>query len=216
MSEQANNHDENATGPHVGRIDYHSGDKLKTYVQSHHKMEGSTEIEKDGENEPIWSSEDELVIEYSHEKSVCVFDVAAYIINQTGAMTSMKLQKLIYYCQAWSLVWDETPLFKEPIEAWSNGPVVREMFYFHRGQFIVDSISIGNPQLLSETQIETIDAVLDYYGRKSSQELIDLTHNEEPWKKAREGMSDLQRGHREINLDSIADYFSSLQSEKNE
>ena len=36
------------------------------------------------------------------------------------ARTSWKLQKLVYYCQAWSLVWDEEPLFEARIEAWAN------------------------------------------------------------------------------------------------
>ena len=54
-----------------------------------------------------------------------VHDVAAMILNEQGAMTAMKLQKLVYYCQAWHLVWDEECLFPERIEAWANGPVVR-------------------------------------------------------------------------------------------
>ena len=40
-----------------------------------------------------------------------------YILEKKGRMTTMKLQKLIYYAQAWSLVWDERPLFDEKIEA---------------------------------------------------------------------------------------------------
>ena len=51
-------------------------------------------------------------------------DVAAYILQKKGEMTAMKLQKLVYYSQAWSVVWDERPLFHEKIEAWANGPVV--------------------------------------------------------------------------------------------
>jgi hypothetical protein len=42
-----------------------------------------------------------------------VFDVAAYIVNKLGIISTMKLQKLVYYAQAWSLVWDEQPLFQE-------------------------------------------------------------------------------------------------------
>mgnify|MGYP001247259517 CR=1 FL=1 len=40
---------------------------------------------------------------------VSVFDVASYILQKQGPMTTMKLQKLVYYCQAWSLVWNEEP-----------------------------------------------------------------------------------------------------------
>jgi len=52
-----------------------------------------------------------------------VIDVSRYILERMGEMTAMKLQKLCYYAQAWSLVWDERPLFDERIEAWANGPV---------------------------------------------------------------------------------------------
>ncbi len=51
-----------------------------------------------------------------------VFDVAAYILNKQGRMTTMKLQKLCYYAQAWHLVWAEKPLFDEPIQAWGEWP----------------------------------------------------------------------------------------------
>ena len=49
----------------------------------------------------------------------------------------MKLQKLLYYCQAWALVWDDKPLFKEKIEAWISGPVVRTLYNTHRGKFLL-------------------------------------------------------------------------------
>ena len=50
-----------------------------------------------------------------------VLDVAKYILTQQGEMTAMKLHKLIYYSQAWSLVWDEDALFSEEIQAWAYG-----------------------------------------------------------------------------------------------
>lgn len=33
-------------------------------------------------------------------------DVAQYIRDQIGELSTIKLQKLVYYCKAWSLVWD--------------------------------------------------------------------------------------------------------------
>jgi uncharacterized phage-associated protein len=140
-----------------------------------------------------------------------VFDVAAYIIQKRGPMTAMKLQKLAYYCQAWSLVWDEEPLFAEKIEAWANGPVVRELFEAHRGVFRVTTVK-GDPANLTDTQRETIDAVLRDYGTKSSQWLSDLTHTEAPWRDTRSaaGLADGERGSAEIKLDLMADYYSSL------
>jgi len=139
-----------------------------------------------------------------------VLDVAAYILNKHGPMTAMKLQKIVYYCQAWSLVWDGKPLFREKIEAWANGPVVRKLFEAHRGQFKVKSISGGNPEILKQYKIDTINAVLNYYGDKSSQWLSDLTHLEEPWRKARAGLPENIRGNNEITKDTIEEYYSSL------
>ena len=66
---------------------------------------------------------------------VSVLDVAAYILDKRGKMSTWKLQKLCYYAQAWSLVWDEEPLFEENIEAWANGPVVPRLYRKHQGQF---------------------------------------------------------------------------------
>ena len=52
-----------------------------------------------------------------------VFDAAKFILERKGQMSTMKLQKLCYYAQVWSLVWDDYPLFDEDFEAWANGPV---------------------------------------------------------------------------------------------
>ena len=143
-----------------------------------------------------------------------VLDVAAYILQKMKSMTTMKLQKLVYYSQAWSLVWDEDPLFEENIEAWANGPVVRDLFDYHRGMYEISAMPIGNPRLLNQVQRETVDAVLEYYGDKSAQWLIELTHMEDPWIQARKGLPPLERGNRVISLDVIADYYSSLPTEE--
>lgn len=141
---------------------------------------------------------------------VNVFDVANYILARKRAMTAMKLQKLVYYCQAWSLVWDGEPLFPEKIEAWSNGPVVRELFNAHKGQFLVSPFASGDPNRLNDSQKGTVEAVLDYYGAKSSQWLSDLTHLEKPWREARAGIPDNVRSAWEITLASMEEYYSSL------
>ena len=143
-----------------------------------------------------------------------VFDVAAYILEKMGTVTTMKLQKLVYYSQAWSLVWDEKPLFEEEIEAWANGPVVRELFDYHRGMYEISSMPYGNFHLLNEEQRETVDAVLEYYGHRSAQWLIELTHMENPWKQARKGLTSLERGNQVISLGAMADYYSSLLAEE--
>lgn len=139
-----------------------------------------------------------------------VHDVAAYILSKTGRVTAMKLQKLVYYAQAWSLVWDETPLFRAKIEAWANGPVVPSLYREHRGEFLVSEWPKGNPKSLSVRERETVDAVIRFYGKRNPQWLSDLTHSEQPWKRARKGLGTSERGNREITLESMTEYYSSL------
>ncbi len=139
-----------------------------------------------------------------------VFDVAKYILEMQGSMTTMKLQKLVYYCQAWSLVWDEKPLFPECIRAWASGPVVRELYDLHKGAFKISHLRKGNVENLQQDEKETIVAVLKTYGNKSAQWLSDLTHMENPWSEARQGVSAGQSCDKEITLASMCEYYSSL------
>ena len=139
-----------------------------------------------------------------------VHDVAAYILHKRGPVPAMKLQKLLYYAQAWSLVWDERPLFDARIEAWANGPVVVDAYDYHRRCFVVKEWLIGDKNKLDETALETIDAVLEYYGDKESFWLSSLTHQEDPWKNARNGLARGQRGNHEITHAAMAEYYEGL------
>lgn len=143
---------------------------------------------------------------------ISVLDVARYILNRQGDMSAMKLQKLVYYSQAWSLVWDDTAIFKERIEAWFNGPVAPDLYRQHKGKFMLskDSLGRGDSRRLSEKQKETIDAVLEHYGDKSAHWLSELTHRERPWREARIGLRDGERGEQEITRADMAEYYSGL------
>ena len=141
---------------------------------------------------------------------VSVFDVAEYILRKKGQMTAWKLQKLVYYSQAWSLVWDDRPLFRARIEAWTNGPVAPTLYREHRGIFKVRKIDKGKPNNLDQDARDTTDVVLEYYGDKSPQWLSDLTHMEEPWRRARIGIPEGARSGNEITHDSMAEYYGGL------
>lgn len=142
-------------------------------------------------------------------------DVAAYILSRQAPMTAMKLQKLVYYSQAWHLVWDEQPLFGEKIEAWANGPIVRELYQAHRGRFTLagpQDIRSGDPSALTQSEQATVDAVLASYGDKSAHWLSELTHHEAPWWKARQGagLGDRDRGDAVISLNDMFEYYDGL------
>ncbi len=137
-------------------------------------------------------------------------DVANYVLGQRGRMTVMKLQKLVYYCQAWSLVWRERPMFADRIEAWANGPVIPNIYRAHRGRFAMSEWPHGDPAKLSRDSRKTVDAVLLYYGDRTAQWLSDLTHAEDPWRNARKGIPEGERASVEITHAALHEYYSGL------
>lgn len=139
-----------------------------------------------------------------------VDDVAAYILSRTGQISTMKLQKLLYYCQGWSLAWDGTPLFSNKFEAWANGPVVRDVFDRHRGRFVVTDWVWGDDSTLTDDERETVNVVCDSYGQLSGQQLSERTHIERPWLEARGNLRPGDYGVDEISLDTMQDFFGGL------
>ena len=93
-----------------------------------------------------------------------VEEVAKYIINYPNIyIDNLKLQKLLFYSQAVSLVINEKALFNEPIEAWDYGPVIRKVYNTYKTHDqqipkIDDTISIDTKD------VEMIDIALGYYG----------------------------------------------------
>ncbi len=106
-----------------------------------------------------------------------IHDVADFIYRR-GIRDRWSVQKLLYYCQAWSLAWDGEPLFPEGFEAWRDGPVCRAIW---------DNPNTvgGNYARLTQEQRATVEAVLGFYGQKESWWLVDLSHREAPWIDAR-------------------------------
>lgn len=139
------------------------------------------------------------------------FDVAQYIVDRQGPVTSMKLQKLVYYSQAWSTVWNDDVLFNERIEAWDNGPVVRPLWEANRGQFRVAQVPGADVSNISASQADVIDRVLEFYGDKDAQWLSDLTHLEDPWKDAF-GVGK----NTEITPEALSKYYGAIRSPENE
>lgn len=140
-----------------------------------------------------------------------VLDVAKYILSKQGDMTAMKLQKLVYYSQAWHLVWDEEELFPERIEAWANGPVAPDLYRAHRGAFRVSAVNFpGDADVLQPNEKGTVDGVLEFYAGRSAAELSDLTHLEEPWRLARGDAAPHARSTHEITRAMMAEYYGAL------
>lgn len=141
-----------------------------------------------------------------------IFDVAKYILNTIGDVSTMKLQKLCFYSQAISYDINDSKIFDEDFEAWANGPVSRELFNVHKGKFVINNAYIRNDLLtnsLSHEDIHAINVCLERYGDKDGAELSELSHNEAPWIKARKDTPEGKNCRNVISKTSIKEYYSS-------
>lgn len=148
------------------------------------------------------------------------FEVVPYLLRRArkssvDLVTPLKLQKLLYYAQAWSLVFRRKALFYEDIEAWVHGPVVPSVYRRYK-QYSYNTLP--EEDLINELktdEIDLLDMVLMNYGKKSARFLEELTHSEFPWIKAREGFRANQPSNRKIPIqDMMGYYIQFIESEK--
>jgi len=145
-------------------------------------------------------------------------DVAGEFILLAGAeeepelMTNLRLQKLLYYAQGWSLAIRGKELFSDPLEAWPFGPVVPAVYrkFKVHGAGAIPAVNVRAPNLEPEEK-ELVGRVWETYKVYSAISLSKMTHEEAPWKDARKGLSPEDKSSREISPDAMKAFFLSLQ-----
>ena len=138
-----------------------------------------------------------------------IIDAARYLIylaSETGVpmITPLKLQKILYLAQGWHFRWYDRPLFNEQFEAWAYGPVNNGVYqrYKEYGRSKIPASEGFVSEDMIQIEKHTLDVVWSMYGDYTASQLIQLTHEQEPWQKAysSDGI---------ISNDSIRDYFLS-------
>lgn len=146
-------------------------------------------------------------------------EIADYVIfriasdDDSGVM-NLKLQKLLYYCQAWKLAFDDSALFEGAFQAWIHGPVNRTLYDRFKGSKSLYSL-ISMKDIEDAAIIEKIDAeskshinsILDAYAPFSATDLEVMTHREDPWIQARKGYSPTQRCEEVIDEKLMKQYY---------
>lgn len=137
--------------------------------------------------------------------------VAEAIINRShdaeNPISNLKLQKLLYYSQAWYLAIFRKPMFDEDIEAWVHGPVVPEIFRRYR-ICRWSPIPRGDTIGVSTMITRHVKEIWDAYGKFSPYDLERMTHSDKPWKDARAGLSPDESSHRVITKNAMMRYYS--------
>ena len=157
-------------------------------------------------------------------------DVARYVgLSSTTKGLSIsphKLQKLLYYIQAWFMVFygRDNTLFRDVPQAWVNGPVYPAIYHiyknkaanmcdhldssvFYNGDALEGLAMLTHALGLNADQFETVESVIMMYGKQSQNQLIWLTHSELPWASARHGLAPFEKSEREISLDMMYSYY---------
>jgi uncharacterized phage-associated protein len=142
-----------------------------------------------------------------HHSPHSALDVAELILEVNGPVSAMKLQKLVYYTQAWHLALHKRPLFHERVEAWVHGPAISELYQVHAGSTKVTTVR-GNAAAVAKDTRKFVQEVLGYYGHLSASDLRRMSHDEGPWKEARGKLPEEAPSTNEITHESMRAYYS--------
>ncbi len=141
-------------------------------------------------------------------------EVAYYFIYKNNqdkkGLTNKKLQKLLYYAQAWSLVTRNKVIFHEDIEAWVHGPAIPRIyiqFKDYGSSEIIKEIEETSFSDLNIDEKKLLDEIWRIYGKYDGSYLETLSHSEEPWQEARKGLSDFESSNNKISTDTMKKYY---------
>ena len=140
-------------------------------------------------------------------------NVASYLIflaseenqeKEREGITNLKLQKVLYFAQAYYLAKLGKPLFAEKLEAWDYGPVVPEVYRKFKHNKSKPIIIEEDKSTLAEEDKEALKKVWDTFGGYSASRLVDIVHAHTPWKEANASADKV------ISNKAIKDYYTPL------
>lgn len=149
-----------------------------------------------------------------------IINVAKYLLTlaegSTTKVNPLKLQKLLYYCEGWTMAITDKELFPgEGFQAWLHGPVnvtIYHEFSTYYGMF--DPIAPPKSATLASTvtveQRAIIDRVFEVYNQYSGSQLETMTHAERPWVEARGSLASNMHSASIIDKDTMRIEFSEM------
>lgn len=152
-------------------------------------------------------------------------DVCDYIITKAAddslGLSVLKIQKLLYYAQAWHLAFDRGPLFDGKFQAWVHGPVNRSIYNRFRSEKYIyspvshtDILPTFSFEKLTPEERAHIDNVLNVYGQFSGDQLESLTHQEIPWIEARGGIPLHERSENLLDEQTMLEFYKARLAKK--
>lgn len=144
-------------------------------------------------------------------------DVCDYVIvrvNEAGYLNVLKLQKLLYYVQAWFLAFKNQPCFSGEFQAWVHGPVSRKIYDRFKDKSLYSRVRASevrkdfDPETLPKAVRKHIGKVLEAYAEFTDDQLEEMTHDELPWQEARGDCAPRDRCETPISETTMRDYYA--------
>lgn len=157
------------------------------------------------------------------EEKNCQIDsvvLANYILKHYGPMSHLKLQKLLFYCDAYCLAFFGQELINDKFEAWVHGPVCRKVYNEMKGFSVLYTDMSYSPMAVNEDEIfdtlpldvkDLLKDVLDSLSNWTGIELERATHRELPWMEARRGYAEADKCHVEISKETTRTFYRAQQ-----
>jgi len=134
-------------------------------------------------------------------------------------MPHLKLQKLVYYVEAWHLAIFKESVIQDNFRAWVHGPVCIKVWHEFKSADspVFNDIAISSKEAkaiiqdveseLKREQLDLIRDVLKEYAPFSAYELEGMTHAELPWREARAGFANDEPSNAVISKDIMLKFY---------
>lgn len=131
-------------------------------------------------------------------------DIAIYFYNNIEYINNLKLQKLMFFAYVEYYKKYKKELFKDNFEAWVYGPVLPELYYnFYK---VLLNKEYNKKNINEKKDIKNVlDNIIKKYGKKDAFQLVDLTHEEQVWQNARNGLDNFKRSNKKLNIKEYLD-----------
>ena len=143
--------------------------------------------------------------------------VINYILNRCEDITSLALQKSLYYVQGFYYAFNNEFLFEEDCQAWAHGPVYPEVYfkYKHYKFDPIESENVVSDTVFTSSELIIIENVIKYFCCYSGKVLEKFTHSEYPWLETRGEIPELELSTEIIKKEYIRKYFKDVKEKYN-
>lgn len=137
----------------------------------------------------------------------------SYAGEEPDPLTNLRLQKLLYFAQGWSIALRNSALFGDDLQAWKHGPVAPNVYHSCKESgaavFTPDVFSGADP--LTADEVAFLKAFWEEYRKHAVGLLVDMSHSESPWLNARNGLPADAHSNEVISADDMDACFSGKQ-----